>query len=97
MANLRIGSAVVRDEAWVVGVFTGVDALRALADASRDGRQQETTVASAKLKELIADCDAFMPRYSRASGGRPPTMTIRGGRAAGESSTGRERCSGTER
>jgi acetoin utilization protein AcuB len=33
MARLRIGSAIVLKDAHVVGVFTGVDALRALADA----------------------------------------------------------------
>jgi acetoin utilization protein AcuB len=33
MARRKLGSAVVRDGAEVVGVFTAVDALRALADA----------------------------------------------------------------
>jgi acetoin utilization protein AcuB len=55
MANLRIGSAVVRDGTRLVGVFTSVDALRALADSSQDGREHQTTVASAKLRELIAE------------------------------------------
>jgi len=40
MAKLRIGSAVVLDGTRVVGVFTTVDALRALADLSRNQQLQ---------------------------------------------------------
>lgn len=41
MAKLRIGSAVVLDGTRVVGVFTTVDALHALADLSRNQQYHE--------------------------------------------------------
>lgn len=79
MAERRYGSAVVVDRGAVIGVFTTVDALRALASLVRRRRASEAPGAQDRTPEPPAggpEVSGFRYRRGNPPGPRPPRTRL---------------------